>query len=75
MYAQCNVDRNEYLLLECFVDVQKDNIAISLDKQKSVHNGQEYMRRTTLGWHVCCQLKDGSTSWEKLSDVKESHPL
>jgi len=30
---------------------------------------------TTLGWHVCCQWKDGSTSWEKLTDVKESHPL
>ncbi len=33
------------------------------------------MRITTLGWHVFCQWKDGSISWEKLSDVKESHPL
>ncbi len=54
MYAQSNVDRNEYLLLECFVDVQKDNMAISLDKQKSAHNGSEYMCHTTLGWYVCC---------------------
>ena len=71
MYAQCDVDGNEYLLLDSFVDVQKDHTAISLDEQKSVHNGREYMRRTTIGWHVCCQWKDGSTSWEKLSDVKE----
>ncbi len=75
MYAQCNVDGNEYLLLDSFVDVQKDHTVISLDEQKSVHNGREYMRHTTLGWHVCCQWKDGSTSWEKLSDIKESHPL
>ncbi len=75
MYAQCNIDRNECLLLECLINIQKDHTAISLDKQKSVHNGQEYMRRTTLAWHVCCQWKDGSTSWEKLSDLKESHPL
>ncbi len=70
MYAQCDVDGNKYLLLECFIDMQKDHTALSLDEQKATHNGQEYMRRTTLGWYVCCQWKDGSTSWEKLSDVK-----
>ncbi len=43
MYAQCNVDRNEYLLIKSFIDVQKDPTANSLDKQKSVHNGLEYM--------------------------------
>ncbi len=39
MYAQCDIDRNEYLLIECFIDIQKDNIAISKDNQKAVHNG------------------------------------
>ncbi len=39
MYAQCNINRNEYLLLKCFVDIQKDPTAISLDKQKATHNG------------------------------------
>ncbi len=53
MYAQYNVNGNEYLLLECFVDVQKDNTAIGLDEKKSVHDGQEY-----IGLHVCCQWKD-----------------
>ncbi len=24
---------------------------------------------------MCCQWKDGSTSWENLADLKESHPL
>jgi hypothetical protein len=24
---------------------------------------------------VCCQWKDGSTSWESLADLKESHPI
>ncbi len=75
MYAWCIVDGNEYLLVESFVDVQKNPTVISLDEQRSVHNGQECMHHTTLGWHVCCQWKDGSISWEKLSDVKESHPL
>jgi hypothetical protein len=24
---------------------------------------------------VCCQWKDGSTSWESLANLKESHPI
>ncbi len=39
MYVQCNIEGNEYLLLDSFVDVQKDHTAIRLDKQKSVYNG------------------------------------
>ncbi len=70
MYTQRDVDENEYLLLKCFVDIQKDPTAISLDDQKAVYNGQEYMHCTTLGWHICCQRKDGPMSWEKLLDVK-----
>ena len=33
------------------------------------------MRRSTAGWKLCVQWKDGSTSWEKLSDLKESNPI
>ncbi len=33
------------------------------------------MHCNTLGWHICCQWKDGSKSWEKLSNLKESCPL
>ncbi len=68
MYAQCDVDGNEYLLLKSVVNIQNIHTAISLDEQKATHNGQEYMHCTTLGLH-------GSMSWEKLSDVKESYPL
>ena len=28
-----------------------------------------------IGCQLCCQWKDGSTSWEKLSDLKESHSI
>ncbi len=33
------------------------------------------MKCSTNYWQVCCQWKDGSTSWENLADLKESHPL
>jgi hypothetical protein len=32
------------------------------------------MKLSTIGWKVCCQWKDGSTSWENLADLKDSHP-
>jgi hypothetical protein len=33
------------------------------------------MQQNTIDYQVCCQWKDGSTSWENLSDLKESQPL
>ncbi len=33
------------------------------------------MKRSTIGWQVCCQRKEGFTSWEDLADLKDSHPL
>ncbi len=46
MYAQCNMDGNKYLLLDCFVDVQKDPTAISQEEQNAINNGREYL------WHL-----------------------
>jgi hypothetical protein len=40
-----------------------------------IHNGKECMRRSTVGWHLCVQWLDGSTSWQTLKDLKESYPL
>ena len=39
------------------------------------HNGKECMRRSNVGWHLCVQWFDGSTSWQTLKDLKESYPL
>ena len=38
-------------------------------------DGRSFMRRTTAGWHLYIQWKDGSTSWDKSSDLKESNPV
>jgi hypothetical protein len=37
--------------------------------------GRPSKRRNTNGWRICCQWKDGSTTWGSLKDLKESHPL
>jgi hypothetical protein len=45
------------------------------DQKNARANGKTYLKRSTIGWQLCCQWKDGSTSWENLADLKESHPI
>jgi hypothetical protein len=75
MYAQCETGGNQYVLLDCLVDFDKSSTAISLADQNIVMKGRPYKCRNTYGWKICCQWKDGSTTWESLKDLKESHLL
>ncbi len=75
MYAQCDPGGNQYVLLDCFVDFDKSSTAISLADQNIIMKGRPSKRCNTYGWMICCQWKDGSTTWESLNDLKESHPL
>ena len=75
MYAQCDPNGNQYVLLDSFVDYHKKDTALSLSDQKIVVNGLKSLRRSTVSWKLCCRWKDGLTSWEKLSDMKESHAI
>ena len=73
MYAQCDPDGNQYLLLANIVDHRSMDNAIKFGDQKVVHaNGRTYLRRSTVGWRLCCQWIDGSTSWESLNGLKNS---
>jgi hypothetical protein len=76
LYSQCDPDSNQYVLLEEIVDHQHLPTAIKLSDQKIVHaDGKTYLKHSTVGWQLCCQWKDGSTSWENLADLKKSHPF
>ncbi len=71
LYLQCDPDGNQYFLLEGIIDYRRLDNAIKLPDQKSVSpDGRTYLRRTTIGWHLCCQWKDGFTSWKTLTDLK-----
>ena len=49
MQAQCDVDRNEYLLLEAFIDHIKDGSALSVEDQKIVVKSMKLLRKSTAG--------------------------
>ena len=74
MVKDVDVEGNDLLMLEAFVDWRKDDDALSLKDQAFDDDGKRYVRRSTAGWEICVKWKNGSTSWEKLSDLKECYP-
>ncbi len=75
MYASCDDEGNKYLMMDLFVDHRSNAKAVSKDGQRMVHKGRNSLRCSTVGWHLCIQWKDGSTSWQSLKDLKEAYPL
>ena len=66
---------NEYILLDSIIDSRKKDNAISPEEQEVTRDGKRYLRRTTAGVELCCKWKDGTTSYQPLSLLKESHPV
>ncbi len=75
MYSQCDIDGNEYTLLDSIVDYRVDGNALTKDQQRYIEGGKTVIKRSTKGWELLCQWQDGTTSWQKLCDLKESHPI
>ena len=76
MYAQCEPDGNQYGMFYLIVDFRRSSTTLCYADQKFLKaDGRSFMRRTTAGWQLCIQWKDGTTSWERLSDLKQSHPI
>ena len=75
MYAQCDNDGHQILLLDSIIDYERQDNAMSISDQKFVDSrGKPQRKRSTKGWKLCVLWKDGSTTWEKLSDFKECYP-
>jgi hypothetical protein len=75
MYAQCDEFGNQYQLMEELIDHRTDGRAVKIADQFTTIRGRQHMQKTTIGWSICVQWKNGETSWERLSDLKESNPL
>ena len=53
MYAQCDVNGNEYSLLKAFINRRKNGSALRVEDHEVVIKGQETLRKSTAGWDVC----------------------
>ena len=62
-------------MLDSIIDHERQYNVISLNNQKFVDSrGKTQVKRSSKGWKLCILWKDGSISWEKLSDFKECYP-
>ena len=75
MYAMCDTNGNQHLLMDEIVDHKTDGHAVNVADQYITVKGRKSKRKTTKGWSLCVKWKDGTTSWERLADVKESNPV
>ena len=58
IYAQCDKDGNDMLLLDSFVDYKNMEQALSLKDQQLTVNEKLFMKNSTAGWKICVLWKD-----------------
>ncbi len=76
MWAQCDVEGRQHLLLDAIVGHRKLDTAVAVADGTVVDRyGRKSPKKTTKGWDLCVKWKDETTSWVKLSDLKESNPV
>ena len=64
-----------YQLHEKIIDHHTKGQAISTENLYIHTPSVKNLRKTTIGWEMCCRWRDGETSWVKLKDIKELYPL
>ena len=78
VYSQVDTEGNEFILLQEICNHQMDGLAVSKDDMFAQHTrggSNAVHRRAMKGWQLLVQWKDGSTSWTRLKDWKESNPV
>jgi hypothetical protein len=75
MYSQCHSEGNQFLLLNAIVGHKSDDTAVKRVDMYVQHGYNKHLQKTTKGWKLCVEWKDGTTTWVCLADVKESNPV
>jgi hypothetical protein len=75
MYAQCDEEGNQFLMLQDIFGYNTDGHAVDRADMYIKVGSNRQIRKTTKGCHLCVEWKDGTTSWERLADLKESNPV
>ena len=77
MLSQVDDEGHNILLMRDIIDFKKDDaIAVPMiDKYLVTRSGQRRLRKTTQGWSFLVNWKDGTESWVKLAELKDSYPV
>ena len=76
MYSQVDSEGHHYQLMAEISDHRKDRTAIPISNgMMRSRNGNMVPKKTTRGWELLVEWKDGSSSWVPLKDLKVSNPV
>ena len=60
MWAQCDIDGNQMLLMDAIADHKSDQSAVETADTNMTLNVRRHARQTTKGWKLCVTWKDGT---------------
>ena len=76
MFASVDKEGYRHLLLDSIIGFWKSSKAVEKeDAFVTSSNGTKRQKETTKGIKIHFQWKDGSTTWSKMKDAKDSYPV
>ena len=76
LFNQCDSEGRELLSFKEICDHRKNHRAISIENGYTISkNGNKTPKRTTVGWDILVEWRDGSTDWVALKDLKDTNPI
>jgi hypothetical protein len=75
IFQQVDSKGNSVTYFSYITDDRNDQTALTVAVGFIFRNSHHVPRETTKGWYLQVLWKDGSSSWEPLHDLKESHPI
>ena len=76
LLSQVDEEGHQQMLFDEIIDHRRSSKAIGKEEGFYLNpSGIRSRIRTTKGWQVCIQWKDGSTDWVELKDFKASYPV
>ena len=75
MITQCDIEGNQHLLLDCISNFKINEHTFQMTDKDVIIKGRKYLKKTTKGLYLYCNWKDGTSTWERLADLKESNSI
>ncbi|KAI2506427.1 Reverse transcriptase (RNA-dependent DNA polymerase) [Fragilaria crotonensis] len=75
IYSQIDENGRQLLLMQEIIDHKKTSDAISEEDSYYSTKAGPKPKRTTRGWRLLVEWKDGTSTWVSLADIKDSYPV
>jgi hypothetical protein len=74
LFSQADSEGNQYVLMREISNHRKDETSVpTSDGWVEMPNGRKFRKKTTRGWQLLVEWKEGGSDWISLKDLKESY--